>query len=60
MNIVINGDESEKAQIAFDLIDIDRDGYFNKNDLSEMIKGIIGAWSGISGYAISNIKNLKR
>ena len=59
MDIVINGEEHEKAKIAFNLIDTDRDGIFNKKDLSEMIFGIIGAWSGISGYAISKLLDIR-
>ena len=55
MDIVINGDEKEKAEMAFKLIDANCDGYFNRNDLSVMIKGIVSAWSGISGVAISNL-----
>lgn len=44
MNTVMNGEEKEKLAMSFKLIDIEGRGFFEKKDLSSMIKSIVSSW----------------
>ena len=48
----MNGDANEKSRMAFNIIDKNNKGFFEKSDFIEMINSIVISWSALTGKPI--------
>ena len=53
MDILINGDPEKKQELSYKMVDTKQKGYFEKEDLSELILSTIKVWSSLTGNQIS-------
>lgn len=53
IDVIMNGSQVEKLQLAFNMIDYNKKGYFTKSDLTQMIKEIIYSHFSITGIQIT-------
>lgn len=59
MDILLNGSKSQKNELSYYMIDTNKKGSFNKNELRELMEGIITVWAHLTGNHLSkNCKNL--
>ena len=52
-DILIYGDSSEKAELTFKMIDINKNGYFDCSEFSKLIFSILQCWNNITGSQLS-------
>jgi len=55
MDTLINGEEDEKHEFSFALLDIYDSGYFNFDEFKEIISKIIAHWSILTGSQVRAI-----
>jgi len=53
LDILLNGDSDEKNEWTFKLIDQNRKGWFDLDDLKALIVSIVNLWLSFSGNQIS-------
>lgn len=54
LDILLNGSIDEKNELTFYLIDTQKKGYFNIDDLKSLVLSIVNIWLVFSGNQISN------
>ncbi len=52
LNIMIHGDQQSKNDYTYSLIDIDKNGSFDRPAFSTLMKLFVGLWSNVTGNAI--------
>ena len=60
LDILLNGDIDEKNEWTFKLIDIQKKGWFNMDDLTSLIVSIVNIWLFLSGNQMSENKSNKK
>jgi len=53
IDVLLNGSQEEKARISFNLIDLDRKGWFTYEDFSSILKSILELSFEITGMFAS-------
>lgn len=54
LDILLNGSVDEKNELTYYLIDTQKKGYFNIEDLKSLVLSIVNIWLVFSGNQISN------
>ena len=52
MNILLNGNDRERAQQSFDIFDSKGKGYLMKEDFENMIHGVSTLWNSLTGSKV--------
>ena len=55
MDILLTGDIKQKNELSFQMIDYRKKGWFDKNDLRELIESTITVWTHLTGNHLRNI-----
>ena len=55
LDILINGEQEEKVELTFRMIDPERKGWFSYDELSQLIISILSAWNDITGTQLSKM-----
>lgn len=55
MDVLLNGSDEKKQELSYKMIDYQNKGFFEKNDLSELILSTVKAWSSLTGNNICKI-----
>ncbi|EGR32428.1 phosphatidylinositol-4-phosphate 5-kinase family protein, putative [Ichthyophthirius multifiliis] len=53
IDTITNGDEQEKVEMSFRLIDDQKKGYFDKENLASMINSIVRSWAALTQTQLS-------
>ena len=58
MDVLMNGNQEEKTELSFCLIDTQQKGSFDLEDFTSLMKSIINVWSSITGNYFSKERNI--
>ena len=56
MNILINGNDRQKASLSFEIIDNTKKGKINYEDIENMIKGVVDLWNALTDSKVNPSK----